>query len=127
MTSQPIEKFLAFFRECEQKYNMAVEDEEEMNRITQDILHEIELEDHDYHQYAKISKELKETRKKRREAKDSIRVLLPIVNWAENNASTIKNIEKLLGDVRKAEKSLENRAYVIKSSTRKKEENNNGN
>lgn len=118
--SEPIESFLAYFRDCEQKYRMVVDDEEEMNRITQDILHETELEEHDYHGYAKLSKELKATRQKRREAKDTIKCLLSIVNWAELNASVLKNIERLLGDVRKAEKSLENRAYAQRSTIRAK-------
>lgn len=116
MDSKQIEQFLQFFRNCEQKYRMAVDDEEETNRVTQDLLHELELEEHDYHGYARLSKKLKETRQKRREAKDIIRVMQPIVNWADNNASTIKNIERLLGEVRKAEKSLENRVYVKKSN-----------
>lgn len=114
--SEPIESFLAYCRDCGQRYRMAIDDEEEMNRITQDILHEIELEEHDYHGYAKLSKELKATRQKRREAKDTIKCLLPIVNWVESNASVLKNMERLLGDVRKAEKSLENRVYAKRSN-----------
>lgn len=118
MYSKQIEQFLQFFRDCEQRYRMAVDDEEEMNRVTQDLLHEIELDEHDYHGYARLSKKLKETRQKRREAKDTIRVMQPIVTWAENNASTLKNIERLLGDVRKAEKSLENRIYSKRSNSK---------
>lgn len=34
----------------------------------------------------------------------------------ENDASTLKNIERLLGDVRKSEKSLENRVYAKRSN-----------
>lgn len=70
MVSEPIEQFLNCFRDYEQKYRIAVEDEEEMNRVTQDILHEIELEER---------------------------------------------------DVRKSERSLENRAYVKRAHTKEKE------
>lgn len=116
MYSNQISQFLSFIKDCEQRYRMAVDDEEEMNRVTQDILHDIELEEHSYHEFAKLSKQLKEVRENRRKAKDTMKVMLPIVNWAETNANMIKSIERLLGEVRKAEKSLENRVYVKRSN-----------
>lgn len=58
MTSQGIEAFLSYLRETEKRYHMAELDEQEANDETQDILHSLELQDHDYHDFARLSKEL---------------------------------------------------------------------
>lgn len=112
MTSQGIENFLAFLRETEQRYHMAESDEQEANDETQDILHSLELQDHDYHEFARLSKELRGVRQKRRSAKDTMSETAPVLDWIENNRQTVKSIERLLGDVRKAEKKTENRIYT---------------
>lgn len=112
MTSQGIENFLAFLRETEQRYHMAESDEQEANDETQDILHSLELQDHDYHEFARLSKELRGVRQKRRSAKDAMNETYPILDWADKNRAVIKSLERLLGDVRKAEKSTENRIYT---------------
>ena len=45
MTSNQIEAFLTFLRDCEQRYHMAEADEQEANAITNDILHALELKE----------------------------------------------------------------------------------
>ena len=112
MTSNQIEVFLAFLRDCEQRYHIAETEEQEANNETQDILHSLELEPHDYHEYARLSKELRDVRQRRRKAKDTMVVLAPVVSYLNGNRLYIKGLERLLGDVRKAEKKLENRVYV---------------
>lgn len=112
MTSQGIENFLSYLRETEQRYHMAEADEQEANNETQNILHSLELQDHDYHGFARLSKELREVRQKRRAAKDTMSEAAPVLDWIDQNRTTIKNLERLLGDVRKTEKSTENRIYT---------------
>lgn len=116
MNSKGIEDFLKFLREAEEKFNMAQDEETELNNQTQDILHFLELEKHPYHEYAKLAKKLKTVREERRRVKDYIQETGPIMTWLENNRQTIKNLEQLLGTVRKAEKSTVNRIYIPKSS-----------
>lgn len=116
MNSKGIENFLKFLREAEEKFNIAQEEEIELNNQTQDILHFLELEKHPYHEYAKLAKKLKTVREERRKVKDYIQETGPIMTWLENNRQTIKNLEQLLGTVRKAEKSTVNRIYIPKSS-----------
>lgn len=116
MNSKGIEDFLKFLREAEEKFNMAQDEETELNNQTQDILHFLELEKHPYHEYAKLAKKLKTVREERRKVKDYIQETGPIMTWLENNRQTIKNLEQLLGTVRKAEKSTVNRIYIPKSS-----------
>lgn len=115
MTSQGIDSFLIFLRDTEQRYHMAEADEQEASDATQDILHDIELQDHDYHEFARLSKELKAIRQKRRAAKDTMSETLPVLEWLDANRPVIKGIERLLGNVRKVEKNTENRIYTPKS------------
>lgn len=111
-TSGKIDAFLSFLRESGRLYHIAESDEQEANGETQDILHSLELEDHDYHEYARLSKQLKAIRQRRRTAKDMMAVLLPVLEWAEENHAVIKSLERLLGAVRKEEKNTEGRIYT---------------
>ena len=112
MTSTGIEAFLSYLRETEQKYRMAEADEQDANDETQDILHSIELQEHDYHDFARLSKELKSVRQKRRTAKDTMSETIPVLEWVEANRAVVKGLERLQGDVRKTEKNTENRMYT---------------
>ncbi len=64
-TSNGIEVFLTYLRETEQQYHMAEADEQEANDATQDLLHFIELEDHDHEEYARLSEELAQVKAER--------------------------------------------------------------
>lgn len=89
--------------------------EQESNDATQDILHQLELCDVDYHQSARLAKKLREVRQERRSAKDRYDTYAPIVNWMDDNRNTIKALERLLGDVRKSEKLTQGRFYTPKT------------
>lgn len=93
-------------------HRIATDDEQRSNDETQDILHTIELDKHTYYEYARLSKKLKEIRDYRREAKNTQEALLPLVGWVEQNKPVIKSLERVLGDMRKAEKKQENRMYA---------------
>ena len=112
MTGEQIEVFLSFLRDCEQRYRMAEADEQEANSATQDILHSLELEEHDYRDYARLSEELRDVQRKRRSARDLLSVTAPILTWLDGNRTVVKSLEKLLGEVRKAERNTENRIYT---------------
>ena len=116
MISTGIEAFLDYIRETEQLFRISVANEQEASDATQDILHSLELEDHDYHGNARIARKLKEVRQARRAAKDLMAQALPVVEWADANRPTIKVLERLLGEVRKAEKNTENRIYTPKTT-----------
>lgn len=117
--SKPIETFLAFMRDCETQYHMAEAEEQKTFGLINDILHSLELEDHTYHEFAKLGKELKEARQRRRIAKDIIQTTQPVLTWKDENQSVIKGLERLLGDVRKAERNTENRIYTPRCKTKK--------
>lgn len=110
--SEKLDEFLSFLRECSQEYTVASMAETEMNDETQDLLHCLELNDNKYHDLARISKALAIVRQGRREAKDKEMILEPIAEWTQQNGRTIKELERLLGAVRKAERNTEGRIYA---------------
>lgn len=122
MTSQHIDAFLTFLRDCEQRCHMAEADELEANAVTNDIHHALELEDHEPAELLALAEELADTRRKRREAKDAIAEASPVVAWLEDNRTVVKSLEKLLGDVRKAERFAQNRIYTPRTRRPAREE-----
>ena len=114
-TSKTIEEFLSFLRDSAQIYHIRRAEQEEQEKITQDILHSLELDNLNYRDTAKAATRLREARQKRREAKDAAEELEPIEQYVRNNQPEIKALERLLGDVRKVERKHENRIYIPKS------------
>ncbi len=113
--SNSIADFLKFLRDTQMEYNIVTQTEYEADRETQDLLHRLELENDSYHDMAKLAKAMKTVRCKRREAKDAKIVIEPIIQWLTENDKFIKSLERLLGEVRKAEKSTTNRHYIDKT------------
>jgi len=94
--SKGLEVFLDYLRECEQDYRIAASDEQHTNDLTQDILHSLELEQHDRNAYARFARQLRDVRRERRVAKDAIAELTPIIEWAEANKGVVKELERVL-------------------------------
>ena len=113
--SKPIEDFLNYLREAESQYSMAIADEDDCSGEMQDLLHQLELLDHTYHEYAQLAKDVAEVRKRRRKAKDTSSTLLPVLEWLDANKNCVRSLEQLLGAVRKAERSTESRIYIPRS------------
>lgn len=106
-----IENFLRFCRYCTEASKRAAVAEIDMDNQTQDILHNIEINDNYPDDYVLQGLALKNIRKELREAKDVLRITRPIVQWVQQNQKTINELEKLLGAVRKAENSTQGRTY----------------
>lgn len=106
-----IENFLKFCRSCAEANRLAAVAEIDADNQTQDILHNIEINDNYPDDYILQGIALKNIRKDRREAKDIQKITHPIVQWVQQNQKTINELEKLLGSVRKAEKSTQGRTY----------------
>lgn len=110
--STPLEAFLGYLRDCVTNYHIAEDVENESEQLTQDILHSLELEEHDDAEYTRMAQELVDARRTRREAKNQSKINAPVVEWVNANPAVIKTLERLLGAVRKAEQSTENRMYT---------------
>lgn len=110
-TSQSLSDFLEFLRQSQQDYSIAADIEITKSKETQDILHKIELDDVKYHDYAKLGKALKSIRNERREAKNIQLQLSPLIGWIKENQNVVRGLERLLGEVRKAETNIKNAHY----------------
>lgn len=111
-TSETISSFLEFLKECDRQYDAQYEFVGIKDKESQDLLHKLELQPLTYHQTARLASELRQVREDRREAKDQVAVLTPVMEYYRSNTTAIKTLERMLGEVRKAEKSLENRIYI---------------
>lgn len=113
--SEHISSFLKFLKEIQTDYNIALETEKEADRETQDILHRLELGNDSYHDMAQMSKIMKSVRLERRKAKDAKTEAEPVIRWIKESPQTVRALEQLLGEVRKAEKYNSNRHYANKT------------
>mgnify|MGYP004607121529 CR=1 FL=1 len=116
LPSQFIKTFLDFIDVAKADYNYNLEAMKKEEKITQDYLHKLELEDLNYRERSKIATQLTSNRKARRNYKDNVEELEPIVEFFENpqNKSLVKKISELLGQVRKVENYHQKRFYTPK-------------
>lgn len=110
--STQIDNFLKFCRFCTDANRQAALTEIDLDNQMQDILHNIEINENYPDDYIVQGIAQRNIRKKRRETKDIQRITFPVVQWVNQNQKTINELEKLLGSVRKAEKSTNGRMYM---------------
>ena len=96
-------------------YNSNVQQLEENDNITQDILHQIELGS--YNEGRKWYGQLRKTRKNRRENKNTLEILhkFKMLMEDKNSIQFMRQLDEALGDARKVEKNISIRYYCAKS------------
>lgn len=92
---------------------------EEVNRLdklTQDYLHQLELEGLDYSERAKVATRLSRCRQLRRVSKDTVEVLEPLILFldSEKGRDMMNLMRETLGKIRKVEERMKTRAYRYK-------------
>lgn len=112
---QDIEQIVKVLNEVNLQFNMAEDDLEYCDKKTQDILHELELVDHSYHEIAHLSKELSEIRKRRRIDKDTIELLDPILKWRSDFIGPITKLSNVIGAMRKVQEKQKNKVYYYRA------------
>lgn len=122
MVSQGLESFLNYLRETEQQLHMAEQSEQEANDATQDILHRLELCDLQDNEAGQLAWMLREVRLHRREAKDQMDQTAPVVDWLDDHRPVIKELERLLGEVRKRERRAQDRIYTPRTNILNRDE-----
>lgn len=111
MYSIDLEIFLSLLRSTEEQHNIHYDNVNKCDREQQNLLHDFELLNLNYNQRAKKATELKKTRLERRYSKDTVETTSMVVQFCKDNKQFIQKMERLLGDLRKKEKDLENRVY----------------
>ena len=117
--SKDLERFLDSLKSAESQLDQATAGQQEAEAETQDILHSLELEKHSYHEMAALSRKLAEIRQTRRQHKDTAAQLTPVAEWAKENDAAVRSLQRLLGDVRKTERSTQNRFYTPRTNVLK--------
>ena len=118
MWSDALSEYLKFFKLAQSEKSKADEALADTNEQIQDVLHHLEFEDLKYHEKAKIAIKIEDLRHERRLAKYQIEQTTPIVDWVNKNTAAIHSMEKLLGEIRKAEQHTdpERLSYNYKTS-----------
>ncbi len=109
--SENISEFLNFLTASKQLCEFCKAEMDKQDKLTQDILHSMELGDLTYSQRAKLATRLAICRKDRRYYKDRVEELEPVREYLEANKKAYNELTKLLGTVRKSEKYHSSRTY----------------
>lgn len=116
MISDKIADFLSYMEEQCQMYDIARDMLKECDEATQDILHKMEIDPVKYKERARLATKLQSVRRQRRTAKDMTETTKIISIWVKDNKSIIGSLQRLLGDIRKAEKKQQNRTYIPRTN-----------
>lgn len=119
-TSEYISNFLNFLSDMESAYNYSYEAAHTQDLLKSDLYHKIEDENTDYTERCKTATRLATCLRERRYHKDRVEETTPIVDFISKNKRLIKDLETLLGDVRKIEKHHDSRFYVPRVLTDEK-------
>ena len=127
LPSEYLTEFLNFISESQTHYNFYLEEMETQDKLTQDFLHSLELDDLKCKERSKLATQLSINRKDRRYFKDRIEEFEPIVKFFEENQNKriLDKLKQVLGECRKAERYHKHRTYipkVIRNKENKKQE-----
>ena len=112
--SDIVKQFLDYATECERKYRYAYEKVGEQDKLSNDLLHKLELEDINYKERNAVAKKLQTNRKDRRYYKDITEECSPIKDFLNNpqNKKTIEQMKQMLGELRRVEEYHKDRKYI---------------
>lgn len=112
--SEYITEFLNFITEAKSQYNFCSEEVNNQDKLTQDYLHSLELDDLKCGERSKLATKLAINRKDRRYYKDRVEELEPIMQFFEEpqNKKVLDKLTQVLGQTRRVESYHNNRVYV---------------
>ena len=111
-----ISDFLHFCKAANERYTGNIAEQQELENMTQDILHYAELTDNlDRKGANHVYKRLRDVRRKRRVIKNESELLEPVIQWMNANSPAVKLLERTLGDVRHKQSVIDNRLYTTKT------------
>lgn len=111
--SGKLKVFLDLIADVKKEYSLAEEHVIQEDKITQDLLHKLEIEKTTAKERGRIATDLKVSRQTRRYYKDRIEEMTPLYEFLtdSNNAKVLNNLTQVLGKIRKAERYHETRTY----------------
>lgn len=120
--SEYLTEFLNFVSEAQSQYRFCRDEVENQEKLTQDYLHSLELDDLKRDERSKVATKLAVNRKDRRYYKDRVEELEPIVQFFEEpqNKKVLDKMKQVLGVVRKSELYHKDRKYIPRVLKEKK-------
>lgn len=82
-----LSNFLNLITEAQRDYQWNYDEVNRLDRLTQDYLHQLELDGLDYRGRAKVATQIKDCRQLRRASKDTVEVLEPLMELWRISAS----------------------------------------
>lgn len=112
-SSEYISEFLNFVSEAQAKHRIYSEEVANQDKLTQDYLHSLELDDLKCDERSKVATKLAINRKDRRYYKDRVEEFEPIVKFFEDpqHKKILEKMKQVLGETRKQEGRHINRQY----------------
>lgn len=112
--SEQISNFLSFLTTSQTEYNYSYEEVNRLDKLTQDYLHQLELDNLKCAERSKVATRLAVCRKDRRYYKDKVEELQPLIDFLgeAENKKVIEKLKRVLGETKKQESGHENRFYV---------------
>ena len=112
--SYKIDEILNAFADIQKTYRASSEKVQHMDRLTQDYLHALELQDNGYHERARIATFLQQCRKDRRADKDNVYLTEPIASYlnTKKGQEMCDRLEHLRNVARNIERSVPGRKYA---------------
>lgn len=112
--SKYISEFLNFIAESKSQYSFCSEEVNNQDKLTQDYLHSLELDNLKCGERSKLATKLAINRKDRRYYKDRVEELEPIVQFFEEpqNKKVLDKLTQVLGQTRRVESYHKDRVYV---------------
>ena len=112
--SEYLSEFLNFVAEAQSQYKFCSEEVNNQDKLTQDYLHSLELDDLKRDERSKVATKLAINRKDRRYYKDRVEEFEPIVQFFEEpqNKKVLDKMKQVLGVVRKSELYHKDRKYI---------------
>lgn len=123
LKSEIISDFLKLVSKCERENDIAFKEIGIQDKLTVDLLHEMELESYDGRQ--KTATALAHCRQERRYYKDIREEAEILSEWAKEYEKALNMLREALGQMRKVEKYHSDRTYfprVLQNIRRKEEE-----
>lgn len=114
--SETISNFCDMVTEVKSDYEWNKAEVNRLDRLTQDYLHQMELNGLNYRERAKVATQLTKCRQLRRESKDTVEILEPFVEFieSEKGKQTMNFMKEALGKTRKVENYMKTRTYRYK-------------
>ena len=100
--SEYVSQFVRLGMTVQDDANFSREEVQKADGVLQDYLHQ--LENCSAKERGKIATALASSRKNRRKHKDVVYVTAPLVDWLNKNKDSMKELERVLGEIRRREK-----------------------